>query len=301
MSTAWYVQNHGSDVIGPVTTELLVEGIKKGRVPISSKVCPVGGTSWHPLAEQPEFADAIRHFAPPPPPSSATPAPPLPTAARTTMRWIAAALAGAGLLVVLLVVLAIGLGGAARPSTITPTPVGKPSSDAGCVPRATALVCAGTTCGNKDDGCGGAVNCGPCGGSPNAPSPSATTASTPASVRSRALDVCFKLQTAGVVMDCRPNGSQARNLNKGLVDAAAFQFTAEVYGQTGTPGFVLQFGDAVSYEQTRKTLHCNEGAPCLGSSSALLIVKTVYGVPIPDRDWNKIQGVLNEAAALATP
>jgi hypothetical protein len=30
----------------------------------------------------------------------------------------------------------------------------------------------------------------------------------------------------------------------------------------------------------------------------LLIVKTLYGgIPIPDQDWNKIQGVFNEIAA----
>jgi hypothetical protein len=66
MGVAWYVMNDGSEAIGPVTTEQLVNGIVGGRVPLTSVVCPVGATAWSPLAAYPELAAAVRRFAPPP-------------------------------------------------------------------------------------------------------------------------------------------------------------------------------------------------------------------------------------------
>jgi hypothetical protein len=294
MGGMWYLQNEGSDVIGPVTTDLVVEGILKGRVPITSKVCQVGGSAWVPLVTQPEFARAIRQIAPPPPASSSSP----PKAPRATMgvRWWIAATIGAAVLFVVVVLLVVALSVTAN-STATTASV-TTSRDAACVPRATALVCAGTACGQNDDGCGGAVHCGPCAGS-SAPAIASTVAAPPMSLR--AMDVCYQLQVAGVVYDCRTQREQAARLNQGVVDAAAFLFTAEVYGQVGTPGFVFQFGEAAAYEQMRKKLHCNEGAPCLGSSATLLLVKTVYGdVPIPDRDWSKIQGVIRTPPNVVT-
>lgn len=67
MATDWYVHNEGSEVVGPASTERLVEGIRRGRVPLTSRVCPVGGTEWLALHEQQEFVQAVHDVAAPPP------------------------------------------------------------------------------------------------------------------------------------------------------------------------------------------------------------------------------------------
>lgn len=204
------------------------------------------------------------------------------------------------MLVAAVVLLVAALSGAAESSATPPASASRRSVDAACVPRATALVCAERVCGQADDGCGGPVYCGPCADS-GAPALATVAATAATPISPRAMDVCYQLQVAGVVYDCRTQREQAARLNQGVVDAAAFLFTAEVYGQVGTPGFVFQFGDPASYEQMRKKLHCNEGAPCLGSSATLLLVKTVYaGVSIPDRDWSKIQGVIRIPPSVVT-
>lgn len=65
---AFYVQSGDSEAIGPVTAELLVEGVRRGRVPVSAKVCAVGASEWTPLATHRLFAAVVREVAPPPPP-----------------------------------------------------------------------------------------------------------------------------------------------------------------------------------------------------------------------------------------
>jgi hypothetical protein len=55
----WYVQDEGTEVVGPVTTELLLDGIRAGRVPESAQLCPVGGTAWTRATAIPLFAAAF--------------------------------------------------------------------------------------------------------------------------------------------------------------------------------------------------------------------------------------------------
>ena len=55
----WWVTNGERDPIGPVSTELLVEGIKAGKVPAQVWVCLVGETSWRKLTDLPEFLAAV--------------------------------------------------------------------------------------------------------------------------------------------------------------------------------------------------------------------------------------------------
>jgi hypothetical protein len=72
----WYVKHGDDEPIGPVTTELLMKGLRARRVPISARVCQVGGENWTDLAAHEAFARVIREVAPPPPgppPGSAVP------------------------------------------------------------------------------------------------------------------------------------------------------------------------------------------------------------------------------------
>jgi hypothetical protein len=76
MAESWYVQDGKSKAIGPVTTDLLIEGIKEGRVPVTSRVCAVGEDKWTPLASHASFANAVRELAPPPPTGFSSAPPP---------------------------------------------------------------------------------------------------------------------------------------------------------------------------------------------------------------------------------
>jgi hypothetical protein len=62
----WYVQNGGSEAIGPVTTEQVIDGVRRGRVTGAAYICPVGASEWVPLATHPDFAKVMREVAPPP-------------------------------------------------------------------------------------------------------------------------------------------------------------------------------------------------------------------------------------------
>lgn len=42
--------------VGPVTTELLIEGIRAGQVPAETLVCEVGGREWRPVRETAPFS-----------------------------------------------------------------------------------------------------------------------------------------------------------------------------------------------------------------------------------------------------
>jgi hypothetical protein len=57
--TDWKVRIPGRHAIGPVSTELLVRGIKAGRVPLDAEVCEVDGTAWQPLGGVDEFFEAM--------------------------------------------------------------------------------------------------------------------------------------------------------------------------------------------------------------------------------------------------
>ena len=70
----WYVSSGEGAPVGPVSQELVVEGIVAGRVPVSARVCLVGGNDWLPLSAVPDFAAAVRQVAPPPPPPPSGPA-----------------------------------------------------------------------------------------------------------------------------------------------------------------------------------------------------------------------------------
>lgn len=63
----WYVSSDGSEPVGPVSQDLLVRGIREGRVPLDSRICAVGSAEWRQLVDVPAFAAAIRDVAPPPP------------------------------------------------------------------------------------------------------------------------------------------------------------------------------------------------------------------------------------------
>ena len=74
----------------------------------------------------------------------------------------------------------------------------------------------------------------PDGSSPT-PAPSTSGSSASGRARSGALNVCYKLQAAGVAYQCVAKGDLASTSN-GLADAAGFRFTSPVYDQVGTPG-----------------------------------------------------------------
>lgn len=59
VSRNWWVSNGGRTPIGPVSTELVIEGIKAQKVPREALVCEVGGDRWQLLEEFSEFRDAV--------------------------------------------------------------------------------------------------------------------------------------------------------------------------------------------------------------------------------------------------
>ena len=63
----WYVCSGGSAAVGPVSMDFLCRGVRAGRVPLTSMVCPVGGTQWIPLVHLPELAPAIADLGQPAP------------------------------------------------------------------------------------------------------------------------------------------------------------------------------------------------------------------------------------------
>jgi TM2 domain-containing membrane protein YozV len=67
MDERWYVHDGVSDAMGPMTTEQLMQWVRDGRVPLSSRVCALGASEWVPLATHPSFASVVREVAPPPP------------------------------------------------------------------------------------------------------------------------------------------------------------------------------------------------------------------------------------------
>lgn len=55
----WWVRQGSQEPLGPMPAELLIRGIRAGKVPIESEVCPVGGREWLPLEAIEEFQDAF--------------------------------------------------------------------------------------------------------------------------------------------------------------------------------------------------------------------------------------------------
>jgi hypothetical protein len=55
----WWVTHGDRAPIGPVTTELLLQGIGAGMIPRDSLVCEVGGTEWRPIRKTAPFSIAL--------------------------------------------------------------------------------------------------------------------------------------------------------------------------------------------------------------------------------------------------
>jgi hypothetical protein len=55
----WFVCVPGGDTVGPVSTSLLVLGIRSGKVPDDALVCRPGETTWRGVFEEPELAIAL--------------------------------------------------------------------------------------------------------------------------------------------------------------------------------------------------------------------------------------------------
>lgn len=58
-SVSWWITRRGGTPVGPATTELVLEGIARGAVPLDALVCTVGGTSWNEIQTEPAFRAAI--------------------------------------------------------------------------------------------------------------------------------------------------------------------------------------------------------------------------------------------------
>jgi hypothetical protein len=55
----WWVTHGDRKPIGPVTTELLLQGIGADMIPRDALVCEVGGTTWKPILKVPPFSIAL--------------------------------------------------------------------------------------------------------------------------------------------------------------------------------------------------------------------------------------------------
>lgn len=55
----WWVTKGDRKTVGPVSTELLLQGIGAGKVPMEALVCEVGGESWKPIIEVLPFSRAF--------------------------------------------------------------------------------------------------------------------------------------------------------------------------------------------------------------------------------------------------
>jgi hypothetical protein len=55
----WWIVSADRRPLGPITTELLLEGIGAGRVPTDVLVCEVGGTRWKSIGDVAVFAAAL--------------------------------------------------------------------------------------------------------------------------------------------------------------------------------------------------------------------------------------------------
>lgn len=64
----WYVHAPGAEApIGPLSTELIVQGLQAGKVHPGANVCAAGASEWQPITRIPEFGAAVLGVAPPSP------------------------------------------------------------------------------------------------------------------------------------------------------------------------------------------------------------------------------------------
>ncbi|MCU0694505.1 MAG: GYF domain-containing protein [Polyangiaceae bacterium] len=56
----WYVYREGGQSVGPVTSEQVCNGIRAGKVPLDSFVCPAAGGDWLPIEQVVDFVGAVR-------------------------------------------------------------------------------------------------------------------------------------------------------------------------------------------------------------------------------------------------
>src|SRR5262245_33542307 len=55
----WWVVHGDRKPIGPVSTELLLQGIGADMIPRDALVCEVGGTTWKPILKTAPFSAAL--------------------------------------------------------------------------------------------------------------------------------------------------------------------------------------------------------------------------------------------------
>jgi hypothetical protein len=55
----WWLMGRDRVPIGPVTTDLVVQGIRAGKVPSETLACEVGGTAWRSIRSVKRFASSF--------------------------------------------------------------------------------------------------------------------------------------------------------------------------------------------------------------------------------------------------
>src|ERR1700733_11726069 len=55
----WWLMGRDRVPLGPVTTELVIQGIKAGKVPSDALACEVGGNAWRSIRTVARFATAF--------------------------------------------------------------------------------------------------------------------------------------------------------------------------------------------------------------------------------------------------
>ncbi|HEX4476100.1 MAG TPA: GYF domain-containing protein [Polyangiaceae bacterium] len=59
----WWVIRRNRDPVGPVSTDLVLQGIRAGRLPSDALVCELGGAKWRPITEIQSFARELDNLA----------------------------------------------------------------------------------------------------------------------------------------------------------------------------------------------------------------------------------------------
>src|SRR4051794_21985282 len=55
----WWLMGRDRVPLGPVTTELVMQGIRAGKVPAETLACEVGGTAWRSIRSVGRFAPSF--------------------------------------------------------------------------------------------------------------------------------------------------------------------------------------------------------------------------------------------------
>jgi hypothetical protein len=58
-STAWYIDDAGGDIVGPLSTDAVVDGIRSGRILLTALARPSSESEWLPLVALAEFQSAV--------------------------------------------------------------------------------------------------------------------------------------------------------------------------------------------------------------------------------------------------